>query len=268
MVIDILKFFSVYTLVLFSFACGMNQLLWYYADMEKQVCVLQQTLKPSSKNYTDIAASHPDACFMWRRFANLFESTQTLFWASFGLIDLENFELTGIQSYTRFWGLLMFGSYSVINVIVLLNLLIAMMNHSYQMISEQADKEWKFARSKLWMSYFNDGETVPPPFNVIPTPKSVIYFLKWLFHKCCGQTRKAKNEAMRTIRRKARKASERDHKYQSVMRSLVRRYITSEQRIQERHRVVTEDDCNEIKQDISALRYDLLEMLGTNKASY
>ncbi len=28
MVIDILKFFSVYTLVLFSFACGINQLLW------------------------------------------------------------------------------------------------------------------------------------------------------------------------------------------------------------------------------------------------
>jgi len=28
MVIDILKFFSIYLLVLFSFACGMNQLLW------------------------------------------------------------------------------------------------------------------------------------------------------------------------------------------------------------------------------------------------
>ena len=38
MVVDILKFFSVYILVLFAFACGMNQLLWYYADMEKQVC--------------------------------------------------------------------------------------------------------------------------------------------------------------------------------------------------------------------------------------
>lgn len=37
--------------------------------------------------------------------SSLFESFQTLFWASFGLIDLENFELTGIQSYTRFWGL-------------------------------------------------------------------------------------------------------------------------------------------------------------------
>lgn len=65
---------------------------------------------------------------------SLFESSQSLFWASFGMIDLEDFELTGIKSYTRFWGLLMFGSYSVINVIVLLNLLIAMMSNSYAMI--------------------------------------------------------------------------------------------------------------------------------------
>ena len=46
------------------------------------------------------------------------------------------------------------------------------------------------------------------------------------------------------------------------MRSLVRRYITSEQRTAERQRGVTEDDCNEIKQDISALRFELIEILG------
>ena len=66
---------------------------------------------------------------------SLFETSQTLFWAAFGLIDLDNFELVGIKSFTRFWGLLMFGCYSVINIVVLLNLLIAMMNHSYQLIS-------------------------------------------------------------------------------------------------------------------------------------
>lgn len=65
---------------------------------------------------------------------SLFESSQSLFWASFGMVGLETFELEGIKSYTRFWGLLMFGSYSVINVIVLLNLLIAMMSNSYAMI--------------------------------------------------------------------------------------------------------------------------------------
>ena len=68
-------------------------------------------------------------------FYSLFETTQTLFWAVFGLIDLDNFELAGIKSFTRFWGMLMFGTYSVINIVVLLNLLIAMMNHSYQLIS-------------------------------------------------------------------------------------------------------------------------------------
>lgn len=46
------------------------------------------------------------------------------------------------------------------------------------------------------------------------------------------------------------------------MRALVRRYITNEQRTAERQRGVTEDDCNEIKQDISALRFELIEMLG------
>lgn len=49
-------------------------------------------------------------------------------------MGIDTFELTGIKQYTRFWGLLMFGSYSVINVIVLLNLLIAMMSNSYAMI--------------------------------------------------------------------------------------------------------------------------------------
>lgn len=81
------------------------------------------------------------------------------------------FDLAGIKSFTRFWALLMFGSYSVINIIVLLNMLIAMMSNSYQIISERSDVEWKFARSDLWISYFDDGATLPPPFNLFPTVK-------------------------------------------------------------------------------------------------
>lgn len=48
---------------------------------------------------------------------------------------------------------------------------------------EKADTEWKFARSKLWISYFEDGGTVPPPFNIIPTPKTVFYFFRWIWNK-------------------------------------------------------------------------------------
>lgn len=40
---------------------------------------------------------------------------------------------------------------------------------------EDADVEWKFARAKLWLSYFDEGSTLPPPFNLMPTPKSFYY---------------------------------------------------------------------------------------------
>ncbi|KAK2584628.1 hypothetical protein KPH14_006977 [Odynerus spinipes] len=255
MVMDIMKFFFLYVLVLFAFSCGLNQLLWYYADMEKKRCPTAMQYPPNVNVTTD-----SNACIVWRRFANLFETTQTLFWAVFGLVDLESFELDGIKVFTRFWGMLMFGTYSVINIVVLLNLLIAMMNHSYQLISERADVEWKFARSKLWISYFEEGGTVPPPFNIIPTPKSAWYVGQWIYRKLCGHSRAAKKEHMRTIRRKAKQASQRDFRYQSIMRNLVRRYVTVEQRKAE-NEGVTEDDVNEIKQDISAFRCELIEIL-------
>ena len=66
---------------------------------------------------------------------SLFQSSQSLFWASFGKLELDYFELAGVKSYTRFWGLLIFGTYAVINVVVLLNLLIAMMSNSYFIIT-------------------------------------------------------------------------------------------------------------------------------------
>ncbi|XP_068628120.1 transient receptor potential-gamma protein-like [Battus philenor] len=124
---------------------------------------------------------------------------------------------------------------------------------------ERADVEWKFARSKLWISYFEEGGTAPPPFNVIPSPKSALYTWSWLQRRLCGHAR-AKREHMRTIRRKAKQANERDFRYQAIMRNLVRRYVTVQQRRAECGGV-TEDDVNEIKQDVSAFRCELVEIL-------
>lgn len=47
-------------------------------------------------------------------------------------------------------------------------------------LKDHADIEWKFARTKLWMSYFEEGGTLPPPFNIIPSPKSICYLIKWI----------------------------------------------------------------------------------------
>lgn len=39
---------------------------------------------------------------------------------------------------------------------------------------DDADVEWKFARAKLWFSYFEEGRTLPVPFNLVPSPKSML----------------------------------------------------------------------------------------------
>lgn len=146
----------------------------------------------------------------------------------------------------------MFGSYSVINVIVLLNLLIAMMSNSYAMIDEHSDVEWKFARTRLWMSYFEESATLPPPFNIFPTPKLVL--------KMLGLRKKDK---LRKMKDKEQKEKEHDVRYTAVMRALVWRYVSAMHRKMD-DEPVTEDDINELKGDVSSLRYELLEVFEKN----
>ena len=242
MIIDIIKFLFLYILVVFAFACGMNQLMWYYADLERQQCYQLPGGQPDFDN-------EPDSCTAWRRFANLWETSQSLFWASFGLVELGDFDLKGIGGFTRFWGLLMFGSYSVCNIIVLLNMLIAMMSNSYQIIFMRSDTEWKFSRSKLWISNFDNGCTVPVPFNLIPSPKGIFKLI------CC---RKNEGKVFTDTEKK-----EAETRYSNVMKYIIRRYITNEQRKSEDF-TITEDDINEVRQDINSFKFELLDILKKN----
>ena len=47
---------------------------------------------------------------------------------------------------------------------------------------------------------------------------------------------------------------------EAIIRNLVRRYVTQEQRKAE-NEGVTEDDVNEIKNDISAFRFEMIEIM-------
>jgi hypothetical protein len=67
-------------------------------------------------------------------------------------------------------------------------------------LQSQADEEWKFARSKLWMSYFEDSGTLPAPFNIVPSPKSCIYLLLWFKHNLCSCSLNQKRNRWQSIR--------------------------------------------------------------------
>ena len=59
----------------------------------------------------------------------------------------------------------------------------------------------KFARSKLWLSYFEEGSTLPSPFNLVPSPKSIYYLSRWISRKIfCLKKQKRKQARWLSIR--------------------------------------------------------------------
>ncbi|XP_030332918.1 short transient receptor potential channel 4 isoform X1 [Strigops habroptila] len=249
MLLDILKFLFIYCLVLLAFANGLNQLYFYYETNEPGNC---KGIRCEKQN---------------NAFSTLFETLQSLFWSIFGLINLYVTNVKARHEFTEFVGATMFGTYNVISLVVLLNMLIAMMNNSYQLIADHADIEWKFARTKLWMSYFEEGGTLPTPFNVIPSPKSLWYLIKWLWKHLCKKKIRRKPESFGTIGRRAADNLRRHHQYQEVMRNLVKRYVAAMIRDAKTEEGLTEENFKELKQDISSFRFEVLGLLKGSKLS-
>ncbi|CAF1031114.1 unnamed protein product [Rotaria sordida] len=88
----------------------------------------------------------------------------------------------GFDLFSSNLGFVIYGLFTFISVTVLVNTLIAMMEETIDTIDDRADVEWKFARSRLYMEYIRDGNTLPVPMNICPTPKSFIYLLKRIKH--------------------------------------------------------------------------------------
>ena len=72
-------------------------------------------------------------------FLSFRDAMQTMFWALFGQTDLEYFNTKGEQfEITQETGKFLFGMFSICAVMVGLNMLIAMMNNSYEFIAVSA----------------------------------------------------------------------------------------------------------------------------------
>ncbi|KAM8898838.1 short transient receptor potential channel 5a [Spinachia spinachia] len=255
MLLDILKFLFIYCLVLLAFANGLNQLYFYYETKASE----------EPNNCKGIRCERQNNAF-----STLFETLQSLFWSIFGLLNLYVTNVKARHEFTEFVGATMFGTYNVISLVVLLNMLIAMMNNSYQLIADHADIEWKFARTKLWMSYFDEGGTLPPPFNIIPSPKSILYLLVWLHNRLCRggaapgeESHKCEN--LREFTERHADSLIQNQHYQEVIRSLVKRYVAAMIRSAKTDEGLTEENFKELKQDISSFRYEVLDLLGNRR---
>nr|XP_021520617.1 short transient receptor potential channel 7 isoform X2 [Aotus nancymaae] len=248
---DIFKFMVIFIMVFVAFMIGMFNLYSYYRG----------------------AKYNP-------AFTTVEESFKTLFWSIFGLSEVISVVLKYDHKFIENIGYVLYGVYNVTMVVVLLNMLIAMINNSYQEIEEDADVEWKFARAKLWLSYFDEGRTLPAPFNLVPSPKSFYYLIMrikmCLIKLCKSKAKSCENDLeMGMLNSKFKKTHyqagmrnsenltanntfSKPTRYQKIMKRLIKRYVLKAQ-VDRENDEVNEGELKEIKQDISSLRYELLE---------
>ncbi|TRY93839.1 hypothetical protein DNTS_023764 [Danionella cerebrum] len=232
---DIFKFMVIFIMVFVAFMIGMFNLYSYYRGAKQNGA-----------------------------FTTVEESFKTLFWAIFGLSEVKSVIINNGHKFIENIGYVLYGVYNVTMVIVLLNMLIAMINNSFQEIEDDADVEWKFARAKLWFSYFEEGGTLPVPFNLIPSPKSVLRFVltlrKLLLPPLHEQDLKEDTELYESGNQKepSERVSPRTSRYQKIMKRLIKRYVIRARSDKEGFEI-NEGELKEIKQDISSLRYELLE---------
>uniref|UniRef100_A0A3P9I167 Transient receptor potential cation channel subfamily C member 6 n=1 Tax=Oryzias latipes TaxID=8090 RepID=A0A3P9I167_ORYLA len=238
---DIFKFMVIFLLVFLAFMIGMFNLYSYY-----------------------LGAKQNDA------FTTLEESFKTLFWAIFGLSEVKSVVINNGHKFIENIGYVLYGVYNVTMVIVLLNMLIAMINSSFQEIEDDADVEWKFARAKLWFSYFEEGRTLPVPFNLVPSPKTILGLsmalksqLLQLKEKCNASKTEIQLTQVGDRKHSGFGGSTSPTRYQKTMKRLIKRYIIKAQADRESDEI-TEGELKEIKQDISSLRYELLEEKSQN----
>ncbi|CAH1777258.1 unnamed protein product [Owenia fusiformis] len=245
---DILQILLTFLLTMFCFASGLTRLYSYYENSVR--------VNPNNSTKTQPP--------QFVEFSNTF---RTLFWNLFGygepeyadIVVTNTFNNTLIvpmrkHHFTEGVGYLLYAGYHVIVVTVLLNMLIAMMSNSLNEIQENADVEWKFARSRMWMTYFESGGTLPPPFNLIPSPKSFFYLFLWIKTKCCGSDGKTAEFSptrccyLETEEDTTDKAVA-TQRHKSLMVQLVLRYFNKKEQEKVKE-AVTPDDLDSLRQDL------------------
>ncbi|XP_078667232.1 short transient receptor potential channel 5-like [Branchiostoma floridae x Branchiostoma belcheri] len=221
---DIQKFVSMGALFMFAFACGLNQLYWFYGTMHEYLCS-----KYSQSNLQSLD------CTQSLGFDTLFNSLQTLFWTWFGLTDLTTVELTpGTSPVDVFqihqWpaiaetaGKVIFALHHVVEILVLTNVLIAIISDSYTRAEEVKRTDWAFVVQKNQMYYLKVDVPLPPPFGLIMSVRNA---LCRALSALCGRR---KNEQA-AVHPSQSSLPTKEDSYKMIVSSLKTRYLLRKER--------------------------------------
>ncbi|XP_013398015.1 short transient receptor potential channel 3-like [Lingula anatina] len=182
-----------------------------------------------------------------KAFTSPIETFRNLFWATFGMGNIMAPEINDayvnyiqfsyhkdLYALTEGVGYVLYSLYIIAVAIVLLNMLIAMMSNTFEGVYNDSDVEWKFSRAELWMTYVKEYSALPPPFNILPTFRSIIEKIRKACRKMCCKC-KSDDDILRGSHFPAnyrnRKFAIEDNgpielsSYKRILKRLIRRFI-------------------------------------------
>lgn len=259
MVRVIFQFAFISVVMLISFSVSMTML--YSSSFEAY------GQERPERNTTDVIQS-----LISKGYHSLMTTMVTMMWASLDMVTLDSLQVFKDQSLIQIWSAFLFTLYHAASLIVLLNMLIAMMSNSYQRVEDNIETEYKFARAQLWADYIGDGvATLPPPLNLIPSPKSIVRWACKLTNRCFGVPRRlpcCTNEQFRVYHESNMDIEQKKQNYQNVVRELIRRYWARRRR----QKTTTENAIPDhlaamatVRDQVSDMLSEIRNILKTNK---
>ncbi|XP_071959351.1 short transient receptor potential channel 7-like [Antedon mediterranea] len=273
MLTDVVRFLIVFMVVFMAFFCATYNLYGYYAVNEGDI--------------------HDVESGVVKAFGSFESTLVSLVWALFGLGDSSDYDIPPEYNHgvTQLFGTFLLLMYHFCMILVMLNMLIAMMASSFEDIQADEDVEWKFARAQLWISYFEAG-TLPVPFNLIPSPKTIWLAYKSIRNRCrrwlskrhgppIERWERKKDETQMNVQGKDASIAGSDtmlgnlglfnvstrayattttQENEDILKGVVKRFLFRLQRDKDTDEV-GEGELDEIKYDISSLRYEIMQKI-------
>ena len=228
---DFLQIFFILLLLLISFATATSHLFRYYAESFETVISRDCD---SGKEHEEYCQKFIEsrACLESFAFSNVnsFEVYHKLFWSSLNFAEYDAFDVQNCFEnhkvpYATFQVLLAF--FSILTVIVLLNMIIAMMTKTFEKSYGEMDKDFYFNKSRVFLRFMTSTNVakcpLPAPMNLVPNFSyymSKIYFKmkRYLTSQCFrpGQLEEKKNFISKNIQ----------DNYEKTLSSLIKRYIS------------------------------------------
>jgi len=219
---DIKKVIFSFGLFILTFSIAIK----YVMDTDNTKCD-GETEEPDTKTSWDIEEKE-------NKFKTYPSSFKVSLWSVF---DPGHPEVVGctMQGIPRYLAMSMWWVYQCIIVIVLMNLLIALMNATMNSIQSDRIQQWKFARTTIWLQFFDRKNVLPVPFNMFG----------YLIGLCVAIFNNFKTTDKATEKSRS---CETEESYVKLVGELCKRYLTIKEDSKENE--VTKEDLDNAKREI------------------